>query len=127
MAFLIPFIFPVIFGTSVVAGSVIGGQNACAQQAQINAQTAALQAKLADYVAKSQSAYNNLTALDATVQGEINDILIGLGDSAADLQQQKKTYAQNFIVTEYVMIFIIIAVAMMLLLKRYKLLTLNPV
>jgi hypothetical protein len=127
MAFLLPFVFPFIFGTSVIAGSIVGGENACNQQADIDAKTADMQAKLAAYIAKSQSAYADLTSLDATVQSEINELLIGLGDSAADLQQQKKTYAQNFVMTEYIIIFIIVAVAFLLMMKRYKLLTMNPV
>ena len=121
------FIMSVLFPVGIAVGAYAGGVNACKQQAAIDAQTADLKAKLAAYIAASTSAYDDLTKMTDEIKDETAAILVGIGDSAADLQTQKKNFDTSFVALEYTIIFIIIAVGALLMLKRYNLLTLNPV
>lgn len=120
------FIMGGIFAVSSIAGIIRSGVDAQNQQNEVNAAAAQLQQQTLAYATAAQQTVAtcefDVTAENMKIEGLWEDMTA----ANARLQIAKQDFTHQFNVMSITVIVIIIAVFFLLLLKKFNLLTLNP-
>lgn len=119
-------IFPLIFATGAIAGTVKGGYNAATQQEKVNKEAAQYTEETKKYVAASKQLAGEIKVEISKEKNMIDGLYINMAQSAVRLSYEQEEFKKTYNHMVLIVVGVIVGVFLLLMLKKLGLLTLHP-